>query len=499
MLFAACSWQQRQRKESFMRYDLIVLGHDRHGRLAALEAAQRGKQVALIEFRNSETPPTQSLRVAALQMTGIRPRECSSRPCVRDRRAAMQQLGQLSNAAAQQEAAAIEMELVRQGADFLDGQPRFVGPNELEVSTFSNGVQRLTGDNILLAVGTQPIRPSWVPFDGQTILDSDELLALPRLPKSMIVIGADLAALESAMFFAELGARVVFVDPNPKLLAAWDRKVIHRFRRQAERSGVQFRLGQEVLDIEKTFGERAAVRLAGGRSMLAECVLYAAGRRGNTSSLNLSAAGLTPDEQGRLWCNEQGQTWVKHIYAVGDVVGFPDLARASLDQCRRVVEHLFGKSSSVTSPVSHGLRTIPELAMVGATEEQLRHDLVAYDVGVARFADTSRGQIGDSHSAMLKLLFHRESFELLGVHCLSESATELIRLGETVMSLGGTIESFLDKSLDDSPLTQCYRQAAENGFTRIADESLVTPRSPKFYSRRRRSSAKRRRLVSSPR
>lgn len=482
-----------------MRYDLIVLGHDRHGRLAALEAAKLGKHVALIECRNNETPPTRSLRDAALQMTGFRPRESSSRSCVRDRQAAMHQLWQFSNAAAQQEAAAIETELIRLGADFIDGRPRFVGSKELEVSTYSSGVQRLTGDNILLAVGTKPIRPSWVPFDGQTILDSDELLALPRLPKSMIVIGADLAALESAMFFADMGTRVVFVDPHPKLLVAWDREVIHRFRRQAERCGVRFRLGREVLDIEKTFDERAAVRLAGGKSMLAECVLYAAGRRGNTSSLNLSAAGLTPDEQGRLWCNEQGQTWVKHIYAVGDVVGFPDLARASLDQGRRVVGHLFGKNSSVTSPVSHGLLTIPELAMVGATEEQLRHDLVAYEVGVARFADTSRGQIGGSPSAMLKLLFHRESFELLGVHCLSESATELIRLGATVMSIGGTIESFLNKNLGDSPLTECYRLAAENGFTRIADESFVTPRTPKFHSRRRRTSAKRRRLVSSPR
>ena len=233
--------------------------------------------------------------------------------------------------------------------------------------------------------------------------------------------------------------------------------------------------------------------------MLAECVLYAEGRYGNTGSLNLGAAGLIPDEQGRLWCNEQGQTWVKHIYGIGDVVGYPDLARASLDQSRRVIETLLRKGSNASLPISQGVLTIPELAMVGATEEQLRHDLVAYEVGVARFTDTSRGQIGGSPTATLKLLFHRESFELLGVHCLSESATELIRLGETVMSLGGTIESFLDKSFSDSPLTECYRQAAENGFARIADESLVTPRTPKFHSRRRRTLAKRRRQVSSPR
>ncbi len=482
-----------------MRYDLIVLGHDRHGRLAALEAAQRDKHVALIECHNDDTPPTQSLRDSALLMTGFRSRETSPQRCVRDRRGTMQQLWQISNAAAQQEAVAFETGLIQQGADFIDGRPHFVGPNEIEVSTYSNGVQRLTGDNILLAVGTKPIRPSWVPFDGQTILDSDELLALPRLPKSMIVIGADLAALESAMFFAVLGTRVVFVDPQRRLLASWDRELIHRFRRQAERCGVRFRLGRPVQAIEKTFDDRAAVRLEGGKTLLAECVLYAAGRCGNTSSLDLSEAGLEPDEQGRLWCNEQGQTWIKHIYGIGDVVGFPVLACAALDQSRRVIESLFGKGSNVSSPISRGLLTIPELAMVGATEEQLRHDLVAYEVGVARFADTSRGQISGSPSAMLKLLFHRESFELLGVHCLSESATKLIRLGETVMSLGGTVESFLDKNLGEGPLTACYRQATENGLARLADESLATPRPPKFQSRSRKTPAKHRRLVSSPR
>ncbi len=482
-----------------MRYDLIVLGHDQHGRLAALEAAQCDKRVALIECRNDEAPPTQSLRDAALLLTGLRSREKSLQRCVRDRRETMQQLWQVSNDAAQQEAVSFETRLSQHGVELIDGRPQFVGPNEVEVSTHSNGTRLLTADNILLAVGTKPIRPNWIPFDGQTILDSDELLALPRLPKSMIVIGADLAALESAMFFAALGTRVVFVDPQPRLLASWDRELIHRFRQQALRCGVRFRFGRSVQAIEKTYDDRASVRLVGGKTLLAECVLYAAGRCGNTSSLNLSAAGLLPDEQGRLWCNEQGQTWIKHIYGIGDVVGFPVLARTSLNQSRRVIESLFGLESNAASPISHGLLTIPELAMVGATEEQLGHDLVAYEVGVARFADMSRGQISGSPSAMLKLLFHRESLELLGVHCLSESATELIRLGETVMSLGGTVESFLDKNLGEAPLTACYRQAAENGLACLADESLATPRPPKFQSRSRKASAKHRRLVPSPR
>lgn len=410
----------------------------------------------------------------------------------------MRQLWQLSNDAAQQEEVSFEARLSQHDAELIDGSPRFVGPNEVEVSTYSKGLRRLTGINILLAVGTKPIRPKWVPFDGQTILDSDELLALPRLPKSMIVVGADMAALESAMSFSLLGTRVVFVDPQPRLLTSWDRELIHRFRIQAEHCGVQFRLGRSVLAIDKTFDDRAAVRLEGGKTLLAERVLYAAGRIGNTSSLNLGTAGLLPDELGRLWCNEHGQTWVKHIYGVGDVVGFPAITNGALDQSHRVIEHLFGKPANGSSFNSRGLLTIPELAMAGATEEQLRHDLVAYEVGVAQFADASRGQVSGLPSAMLKLLFHRESFELLGVHCLSESATELIRLGETVMSLGGTIESFRDQSVSDSPLSECYRLAAEDGLSRVTEESSASDRTPLWQSSRKRS-AEKRRLVTSRR
>ena len=346
-----------------------------------------------------------------------------------------------------------------------------------------------------MAVGTKPVRPKWVPFDGQTILDCDELLGLSRLPKSMIVVGADQDALESAMSFSVLGTRVIFVDSQPKLLSSWDRELIHRFRIQAEQCGVQFRLGRPVVAIEKTFDNRAAVRLEGGKTLLAERVLYAAGRCGNTSSLNLGVAGLLPDELGRLWCNEYGQTWAKHIYGVGDVVGFPTIADRSLEQSHRMVEHLYGKRPLCAASHSRALATIPELAMVGATEEQLRHNLVAYEVGVARFPDRSRMQTTGLPSAMLKLLFHRESFELLGVHCISESASDLIRLGEAVMSFGGTIESFQDDSVADSPLSNCYRLAAENGLARISDESSVSLRDRRRAKLREQSANKRQRVA----
>jgi NAD(P) transhydrogenase len=475
-----------------MRYDLIVLGHDHHGRHAALAAAQHGKRVALIESRDDELPTTSSLREAASRLLGVRPHEPAKELCVQDRRETMRQLRHLSKEVIQEEAIAFERCLNQYGGELIDGQPWFVGPHDIEVNTHANGTQWLTGDHIVLAVGTQPIRPKWVPFDGQVIFDRNELLALPRLPKSMIVIGADITALQSAMLFGRLGTRVVFVDSSPKLMPSWDRQLVRRFRVQAQRCGVRFRLGRSVLAIDKTFDERAAVRLDGGKSLLAECVLYVGGCRGNTGLLNLSAAGLLPDEQGRIWCNEQGQTWVKHIYAIGDVVGFPILAHASLDQSPRFVESLWGNGVSPSSPTAYGLRTTPQLAMVGATEEQLRDDLVAYEVGISRFVDVPHGQFTGKPTSMLKLLFHRESLELLGVHCLSDAATELIRLGETVMSLGGTIESFVGNSFEEAPLTECYRQAAENGLARLTEEVLSAPRRPNWDRRKNKASASRR-------
>lgn len=233
-------------------------------------------------------------------------------------------------------------------------------------------------------------------------------------------------------------------------------------------------MGRAVASIERTPDDRAAVRRYRGTRLLAECVVYAGGRTGDLTSWNLEAAGLMTDEQGRLWCNEHGQTWSKHIYGVGDIVGFPTSASLSIDQPLRVVAHAFGIGSSGTAPVPCVLPLIPEVAMVGATEEQLQGERISYVAGIARFVEPSRGLWNGSRSGLLKLLLHRESRKLLGVHCLSETAAELIRLGQTVMSLDGTVDAFTDEPFRGNELSDCYRQAALAGLRRMYDASNLS-------------------------
>lgn len=477
-----------------MRYDLIILGNDAPGFDAALAAVQFQKRVAIVTPPNARHVPTLTgLREAARLLHGSRDRELTAKQKARRRRFAIHELRTVAREADTQRSVVRETQLRERGVNFFVGTARFLGSHEVEVHSDSDDMRCLRADKILLAVGSQPARPDWIPFDGETIFDSDEVLSLDRIPKSMIVVGRGPAALECATCFALLGTRVAVVDVQRRLLEFCDREVCRSFRESAAQLGVRFRLGRSINAIERTSDGRAAVRLESGASLTAECVVFADGQRGRTDSLDLAAAGLLPDEQGRLWCNEFGQTWVKHIYGVGDIVGFPSFASLSAESGVRAVRHAFEQPVSDTLPVARGLRTFPEFAMVGATEQQLRDDLVAYEVGVARFEDDLRGCVSGAASGLLKLLFHRESLELLGVHCLGESASELIRLGQTVMSLGGSIEAFRDESLISTALPECYRLAAADGLRRV-NEGLET-REPMLRIWRPRSRRRRRELA----
>jgi NAD(P) transhydrogenase len=459
-----------------MRYDLIILGDDTGSLDAALSAIRLHKRVAMVVPPKSEHVLLPSaLREAALRMNGLLSQTPSTTAASRRRELRIEQLRSLARESQVQRMSAVEAQLREQGVDVLMGSACFLGPHEVEVVSGTSEARTLFGDKIVLAVGTQSERPSGIPFDRETIVDSDEVLALDRIPRSMIVVGGGPAALEYAACFALLGTRVAVVDSQLRLLDFCDREVIRWVRQSAAKCGVQFRLGRSVHAMETTSDGRAAVRMDGGKSLIAECVLFAAKQHGRTDSLNLADAGLLPDEHGKLWCNEFGQTWVKHIYGVGAVVGFPALASLAAESGTRAVQHAFEQPTSSTLPISRGLMTIPELAMVGATEQQLRDNLVAYEVGVARFRDLSRDRCGGSATGRLKLLFHRESLEVLGVHCLSESAAELIRLGQTVMSLGGTIESFRDENIFQSAIPECFRLAADDGLRRL-EEAMTAPR-----------------------
>ena len=458
-----------------MRYDLIVLGNDPKGCEAALLVAQLRKRVAVISHDELDEPGNVLREVPPLP-AGDQHRVDSTERSFRHRQRTLRHLRKRTKATESKSSSALRTGLLERGVDVVSGQARFTAPHEVEVVDLLNGSRRLQSDKFLIAVGSRPLRPSWVPFDGETIFDSDEFARRDCLPKSMIVVGADPFALEQAMKSAALGTRVAIVDSASRLLEFCDRQMADLLRGRAESDGVLFRLGRSISAIEKANDNRAVVRLAGGKNLIAECVLYASSRRGRTDAMNLKAAKLMVDEHGRLWCNEFGQTWVEHIYGIGEVVGFPTLANESLEQAHRFAQHAFGQPECAGTVTSFGISTIPELAMVGATEEQLQNDLVAYEVGVSQVDDGLRGDRDGSAEGTLKLLFHRSSRQLLGVHCLSKSAKELIRIGQTVMSLGGSIEAFCDGSLHDPELFDCYRRAAEDGLRRMNEEPAI--RSP---------------------
>ncbi len=323
--------------------------------------------------------------------------------------------------------------------------------------TSSEGSRILRGDNILVAVGTKPARPSHIPFDGTRIFDSDELLKLEQIPRSMIVVGAGVIGIEYAIMLATLGVQVTVVDGRERILDFCDSEIVDTLIYHARSLGIVFRLGEDVVGIQKLPQGMVFVQLESGKRLVGETVLFTVGRVGDTADLNLQAAGLEPDERGRLWCNEHNQTWVPHIYGVGDVVGFPALASVSMEQGRRAVCHAFGQPFETCKHLPYGLFSIPEISMVGQTEQKLTADCVPYEVGVARYKEIARGHIIGDTTGMLKILFHRHTRKLLGIHCIGEAATEIVHIGQAVMALDGTMDYFRDTVFNYPTMAECYK------------------------------------------
>ena len=466
-----------------MRYDLIVIGSDPAGTKGAIAAAKLGKRVALVEQpstmlgiadSHTGTTPSRAIRDAIMLLTGFRHRVIAPESYERRCKVSADELQRLAKQFVTNEAAAVRDQLQSNGIELFAGKAQFTGPHNVEVQPdveasgtgSSTKITRLTGDRILIAVGTRPSRPAQIPFDGEVIFDSEEVLRLQRIPRSMVVIGGDAIGLELAMMFAVLGCEVTVADNHDRLLPFCDREIVDLFLEQGHSLGLNVLLKHRMGSIARISDESAVVTFENGRKLSAESVLIAGGRRGNTDSLNLEAAGLEADEQGCLWCNEFQQSWAKHIYGAGDVVGFPSLASIAMDQGRRAICHAFDQPVVATNLMSYGLGTTPEVAMIGPTEEQLCKRGTRYQVGTARFQESARGHLSGDLDGMLKLLFDPQSHKLLAAHCLGESACELIRIGQTVMSLAGTIESLCDTVFNEPAIAECYKVAALNGLSR---------------------------------
>jgi NAD(P) transhydrogenase len=343
-----------------------------------------------------------------------------------------------------------------------------------------SGQRTVSAEFIAIAVGTEATRDDHIPFDGRSIITSDDILSMDELPRTLAVVGAGVIGCEYASMFAALGVRVTLVDRRERLLPFVDREIVDTLAYHLRENRVTLRLTEAVSGLEKfedENGARVRIMLESGKQIVTDKALYSIGRTGNTSRLNLGAAGIQADERGRIPVDACYRTSTPHIYAVGDVIGFPSLASTSMEQGRLAACHAFGvEANSVPELFPYGIYTIPEISMVGRNEEELTQDGVPYEVGKARYREIARGQILGDTTGLLKLLFHNESRRLLGVHIIGEGASELVHIGQAVLAFGGSVEYFVNTVFNYPTLAECYKTAAFDGINRQGGLRLAAPK-----------------------
>ena len=359
-------------------------------------------------------------------------------------------------------------QLFRNRVDVIGGSASFIDPNTLKIESPKTKTRKIHADKILIATGTKPSHPDHITFDGKTVLDSDDILELTELPHSIVVVGAGVIGAEYASIFSALDIGVTLLDGRDKIMGFLDDEIIDEFTHNLRDRNMTIRLGETVTSIERDNRNRAKVNLQSGKQICADMVLYAAGREGSTDKLKLDNAGLTTDERGRLIVNEHYQTEVKHIYAAGDVIGFPSLASTSMEQGRHAACHAFGEEAiSNVEFFPIGIYAVPEMSMVGITEQEAKEKGIPYETGVARLREISRGQILGLREGILKMLFSLEDRKLLGVHIVGEGATELIHIGQAVLALGGTLDYFVTTVFNYPTLAEAYKVAALDAYNRF--------------------------------
>lgn len=463
-------------REALMaRYDLLVIGTGPAGQKAAVQAAKLGKKVGIIERKmvlggvciNTGTIPSKSLREAVLYLSGFRQRSIYGGAYRLKKTITIEDLAFRANHVIKHEIQIVQDQMARNRIDMFFGTASFLDPHRLRIQT-TRGALELTADFIVIAVGTEPARPAHIPFDNHTIIDTDGLLTLKRIPKSLVIVGGGVIGTEYASMLAALGAPVTLIDKRPRLLEFVDAEIIDALQRQMKELGVTLYHDEEVLAIKRNWDNSIHVSLRNNRPLRTSTLMYAIGRVGATRTLNLDAIGLKPDNRGRLTVNEHLQTAIPHIYAAGDIIGFPALASTSMQQGRHAASHAFGHFDRIdTSLLPYGIYAIPEISMVGRNEEELKRAEIPYAVGIARYKEIARGQLIGDETGMLKLLFHRDTKHLLGVHAIGEGATELIHIGQAVMTFHGKIDYFIDTVFNYPTLAECYKVAALDGINRL--------------------------------
>jgi len=468
------------------RFDLCVIGSGAGGQRAAIQAAKLGKSVAVVEAHevvggnavNTGTIPSKALREAILGLSScpVPAIPTSSDFMSAARGATLANLWSSADRVIRAEIELVQQHFAGCGIAVIHGHGQFVDAHTLRVDS-RLGTQLIKASNFLIATGTRPAKLPNVAFDSTDIITSDELLELEVLPRSMLIVGGGVIGTEYASMMAALGVKVTLIEGKPRLLEFVDAEIIEALQYHLRQAGVTLRLGEQVVKIRRLesgempgLHERsgAEAMLESGKMLRADCLLYTVGRQGNTEELGLGAAGLSADKRGRITVDGDYRTSVPHIYAAGDVIGFPALASTSMEQGRIAASRMFGQRVPAFEDIlPYGIYSIPEISMVGWTEEKLTGEGIPFESGIAYYRETARGQLLGDDIGMLKLLIHQDSHAILGVHAIGTGATELIHIGQCAIAFKATVEYFINAVFNYPTLAECYKVAALNGLNKI--------------------------------
>ncbi len=459
-----------------LHYDMIVIGSGPAGKRAAIQASKLGKKVLLVEKNtivggvtvHTGTIPSKTLRETVLFLSGWRQRGIYGRSYKVKETITAEDLKQRLMTTLNYEIEILEHQLMRNNVQVQYGHARFTGEHSLAVQDYEGNFHDFTADYFVICVGTRTHRPDNVPFDGDAIMDSDEILGLRRIPRKILVVGGGVIGLEYATIFKALDIEVSVLETNDFLLGFVDREIVDELIHHLRDCNIQLRMNDKISTISKFDDGKVVCKFASGKSIAVDTVLFAAGRQGVTDDLGLDKVGIEVDRRGRIPVNEDYQTAVPHIYAAGDVIGFPSLASTSMEQGRHATCHAFGAAvHSQPELFPYGIYAVPEISMVGLTEQECTERGIAYEVGYARFREVARGQILGLREGLLKMLFSIETQKLLGVHIIGEGATELVHIGQAVISLGGTLDYFVQTVFNYPTLAEAYKVAALDAYNRM--------------------------------
>lgn len=458
------------------RFDFIVIGSGPAGKRAAIQASKIGKSVLLVEKNevvggvtvHTGTIPSKTLRETVLYLSGWRQRGFYGKNYKVKHQIEAKDLQQRLSVTLRHEVEVLQNQLTRNNVTIVHGEASFVSDKEISVAMNDGEHTTYHAEKVLICVGTTPYKPDNVPFDGEHVIDSDEILSLNTIPKSMLVIGAGVIGLEYATIYNALDTDVTIIDGRDSMLGFADKEIVDDFIHHLRDRKMVIRLGEQIKTMEVREPGKVVTQLESGKTIVTNMVLVAAGRQGLSKALKLENAGIKADKRGQIKVNENYQTDVPHIYAAGDIIGFPSLASTSMEQGRKAACHAFShQCTSHMKDFPYGIYSVPEISMVGLTEEECKEKQIEYDIGIACFREIARGQIMGLREGKLKIIFSLQDKSILGIHIVGEGATELVHIGQAVMSLGGTLDYFIDAVFNYPTLAEAYKIAALDGWNRI--------------------------------